>query len=110
MSRCICKAEFCYVCGVDWKHCDCPAADIDRIEERAEEIVERDAPPGMLPHERRQRQDQVFAELQNAHECEHSRRFERRYCNSRRGFRCEMCDARHYKYILQCRRCYINVC
>ncbi|KAF1916403.1 ariadne RING finger [Ampelomyces quisqualis] len=108
---CICKAEFCYVCGVDWKNCDCPPADIDRIEERAEEIVERDAPQGMLAHERRDRLDQVFAQLQDAHECEHSRRFQRVFDSKpRRGFRCELCDARHHKYILQCRRCYVNVC
>jgi hypothetical protein len=94
-----------------WKNCDCPPADIDRIEERAEEIVERDAPPNMLPHQRLERFNQVFAELQDNHECEHSRRFQRiDWGQPRRGFRCETCDARHYKYILQCRLCHIRVC
>ncbi|OAL52699.1 ariadne RING finger [Pyrenochaeta sp. DS3sAY3a] len=108
---CICKAEFCYVCGIKWKNCACEAADINRIEERAEEIVERDAPADMLPHQRRARFDQVFVGLQNNHECEHSRQFQRIDSGApRRGFRCEMCDARHYRYILQCRLCYVNVC
>ena len=65
----------------------------------------------MLPNERRRRVHEVFAELQENHECEHSRRFQRVDSGApRRGFRCEMCDARHYKYILQCRHCYVNVC
>ncbi|KAF2819678.1 hypothetical protein CC86DRAFT_429808 [Ophiobolus disseminans] len=65
---CICSAEFCYVCGVEWKNCNCPPADIDRIEKRAEEIVERDAPRNILPHERRARLNEVFAKLQDNHE------------------------------------------
>ncbi|KAH4098734.1 hypothetical protein HBH46_153890 [Parastagonospora nodorum] len=108
---CLCSAEFCYVCGTNWKNCNCAAADIDRIEERAEEIVERDAPPDIPPQQRLERFRQVFAELQDNHECEHSRHFRRiSWDRPRRGFRCEMCDARHYKYILQCRHCYVNVC
>ena len=100
--RCRCGAEFCYICGVRWKECTCATADLHRIEERAEEIVDRDA-PNLLPQERRQRVDRVFAELQDRHECEHSRRFERVFYGApRRGFRCEMCDARHHKYILRC--------
>lgn len=109
--RCHCKAEFCYVCGVQWKNCTCPTADINRIEERAEEIVRRDAPAGILPHERRARFNEVFVGLQDNHECEHSRRSQRIFSGApRRGFQCEMCYARHYKYILQCRLCYVNVC
>jgi hypothetical protein len=83
----------------------------NRIEERAEEIVARDAPPDLLPHQWRERVDQVFAELQDNYECEHSRRFQRiDFGKPRRGFRCEMCDARHHRYILQCRHCLMNVC
>ncbi|KAF2787237.1 hypothetical protein K505DRAFT_258151 [Melanomma pulvis-pyrius CBS 109.77] len=108
---CLCKAEFCYVCGARWKECNCQAADPNRIEERAEEIVERDAPLNLPPAERRRQVRQVFAELQENHECEHSRRFQRiTFGAPRGGFRCELCDARHYKYILQCRHCYVNVC
>ncbi|KAG9190145.1 hypothetical protein G6011_08233 [Alternaria panax] len=109
--RCPCGAEFCYVCGVRWKECTCITADLHRIEERAVEIVDRDAGPNMLPQERRQRVDRVFAELQDNHECEHSRRFQRIFDGApRKGFRCEMCNVRHHKYILQCRYCYVNVC
>jgi hypothetical protein len=93
-----------------WKECGCETADINRIEQRAEEIVDRDAGPNVLPDERLRRIREVRDELQENHECEHSRRFERIFGPSRRGFRCEMCDARHWKYILQCRRCYVNVC
>ncbi|KAH7350310.1 hypothetical protein BKA66DRAFT_504186 [Pyrenochaeta sp. MPI-SDFR-AT-0127] len=107
---CPCGAEFCYVCGTQWKECNCEAADPNRIEERAEEIVQRDA-AHLAPAERRQRVHEVFNELQENHECVHSRRFQRITDGApRRGFRCEFCDARHHKYILQCRHCYVNVC
>ncbi|KAF2134354.1 ariadne RING finger [Dothidotthia symphoricarpi CBS 119687] len=107
---CRCRAEFCYVCGAAWKTCACANADINRIEERAEEVVDRDAPRYLPPAERRARVDQVFADLQENHECTHSRRFQRLTNAPRRGYRCELCDAQHYKYILQCRQCYVNVC
>ncbi|KAF1939586.1 ariadne RING finger [Clathrospora elynae] len=108
---CPCSAEFCYACGVRWKECTCETADPNRIEERAEEIVDRDAGPNLLPAERIRRVYGLVAELQENHECEHSQKFQRIDDGApRRGFRCEMCDARHHKYILQCRRCYVNVC
>ncbi|KAH6620583.1 hypothetical protein C7974DRAFT_364271 [Boeremia exigua] len=107
---CCCKAEFCYECGTQWKQCRCEHADAGRILERAEEIVERDAPIGIPQRERRERVQQVRAELELNHECEHPGKFQRIYECGRRGFRCEMCDVRHWKYMLQCRHCFINVC
>ncbi|KAF2866427.1 hypothetical protein BDV95DRAFT_631857 [Massariosphaeria phaeospora] len=107
---CRCKAQFCYVCGVQWKNCQCPEADARRIEERAEDIVDREAPAN-LPHaERQQRVRQIQHDLEENHECEHPGKFQRVFDGPRRGFRCEMCDARHWKYILRCRHCYLSVC
>ncbi|CAI6334275.1 unnamed protein product [Periconia digitata] len=107
---CRCKAEFCYECGTEWKHCECDHANADRIMERAEEIVDRDAVADLAPIERQRRVRQVRARLEENHECEHPGKFQRIYHGGRRGFRCEMCDERHWKYILQCRRCQINLC
>ncbi|KAF1930369.1 uncharacterized protein M421DRAFT_58856 [Didymella exigua CBS 183.55] len=108
---CKCSAEFCYVCGIEWKNCRCDVADLHRIEERAEEVVNRDAPPDLPQAVWQQRVDDVFNELRDRHECEHSRRFERKtHGQPKKGFRCELCSNRHWKYILQCHLCYLNVC
>ncbi|EME42772.1 hypothetical protein DOTSEDRAFT_176057 [Dothistroma septosporum NZE10] len=107
---CRCKTEFCYVCGARWKNCPCDQADEGRMIERAEEVVDRDAEAELPRAERNRRVRVVHAGLQDNHECEHPGRFQRMFGGGRRGFQCEMCDVRHWKYILQCRHCYINVC
>ncbi|TIA76815.1 hypothetical protein D6C76_05356 [Aureobasidium pullulans] len=45
---CPCGAHFCYVCGASWvpRTCDCPQWDEERLQERAEQIANRD------PHHR----------------------------------------------------------
>ncbi|KAF1945222.1 hypothetical protein EJ02DRAFT_509678 [Clathrospora elynae] len=108
---CPCSAQFCYACGIRWKYCNCQTADPNRIEEHAEKVVERDVGPNLLPAEWRRRVNEVFADLQRNYECEHSGRFRRMTGSApRRGYRCEMGDRTHYKYILQCPHRYINAC
>ncbi|KAF1958594.1 ariadne RING finger [Byssothecium circinans] len=107
---CRCKAQFCYLCARKWKTCSCNTADEHRLEERAEEIVDRNAEDNLGLVERQHRVRRVHEELRENHECEHPGRFQRVFHPGRRGFTCEMCDDRHWKYILQCRHCYINVC
>ncbi|KAF2812467.1 uncharacterized protein BDZ99DRAFT_439618 [Mytilinidion resinicola] len=108
---CLCKAEFCYVCGVEWKNCSCDRWDEDNLEEQAEHRVARDV--GWMPLPPQERQQRVRAmrqELLETHECDHPGRFEKIQHGGRRGFQCEMCDTRHWKFILQCRRCHIQLC
>ncbi|KAF2703138.1 hypothetical protein K504DRAFT_444366 [Pleomassaria siparia CBS 279.74] len=108
---CHCRAQFCYVCGLKWKSCKCPTADINRIVERAQEVVNRDAPDDLPNAEHRRRVQEVQAQLEEDHECVHPGRFQRVFGRRRGGaMECEMCGAYHYKYLLQCRRCFINVC
>jgi hypothetical protein len=84
--------------------------DENRLLQRAEEVVDRDA-VGILPQaERTIRVNRMRDQIRENHECEHSRRFERVFDGGRRGFVCEMCSARHWKYILRCRRCEVQVC
>jgi hypothetical protein len=41
---CHCKAEFCYVCGARWKTCRCEQWEERRLYDRANQILDRDAP------------------------------------------------------------------
>ncbi|PYI36389.1 hypothetical protein BP00DRAFT_152494 [Aspergillus indologenus CBS 114.80] len=107
---CTCQAQFCYLCGSRWKTCKCERWDEHRLLERAEEVVERDALGPMPRQEQQQRVRDMQEDLRQNHECEHSRRFERIEGGGRRGFACEMCEARHWKFILECRRCHLRVC
>ncbi|KAF1977027.1 hypothetical protein BU23DRAFT_662342 [Bimuria novae-zelandiae CBS 107.79] len=107
---CRCHAEFCYLCGTEWKGCQCRQADYDRMLERAEEIVDRDAVVDLPIVERRRRVQQVQQQIMQNHECEHTGRFRRVEGGGRRGFRCEMCGNRHWRFILQCRHCPIQLC
>ncbi|CZR55118.1 uncharacterized protein PAC_05004 [Phialocephala subalpina] len=42
---CRCKAEWCYVCGANWKTCQCPTWSEARLLGRAEQIADPIAPP-----------------------------------------------------------------
>lgn len=42
---CRCKAEWCYVCGANWKTCQCPTWSEARLLGRAEQIADRIIPP-----------------------------------------------------------------
>ncbi|KAH8434458.1 BRcat and Rcat domain-containing protein [Aspergillus melleus] len=107
---CKCKAQFCYLCGAKWKSCACQRWDEQRLEERAQEVVDREANQVLRPHDRQLRVARMQQELREVHECEHPGRFERIFGSGRRRFECEMCGSCHRKYILQCRRCHLRVC
>lgn len=108
--RCKCKAEFCYMCGLRWHTCSCGDWEDEHLNARANEVVEREAAIPLVGRALERRFYQVREELQNNHECGHSRHFERIFNSSRRGLRCDLCDARHWKYILRCRYCHLDVC
>ncbi|KAF4126124.1 IBR protein [Geosmithia morbida] len=106
---CRCRAEFCYQCGTQWKRCSCSDWAPDMLDQRARQVVDREAQEPMVPAMRRQRVERMARELQANHECEHLGRF-MRLDYRRRGYGCEMCGARHYKYILSCRHCHMLAC
>ncbi|KAF2835327.1 hypothetical protein M501DRAFT_941944 [Patellaria atrata CBS 101060] len=107
---CLCKAEFCYHCGVEWKNCTCDRWDEQNLMERVDELVQREAHQPLPVHERNRTVEAMRQEILETHECNHPGRFERIFDAPRRGFRCEICYAHHWKYILQCRRCHIRAC
>lgn len=42
MSRCICDAQFCYLCGEVWKTCGCPGNPLERAQDEYDEGAEWD--------------------------------------------------------------------
>lgn len=77
---------------------------------RAEEVVDREAINPMPEIERANRVMEMRQELRDNHECDHHGRWERRDDYRRKGYRCEVCGDRHWKYILSCRHCHLNAC
>ncbi|OCK89389.1 uncharacterized protein K441DRAFT_619785 [Cenococcum geophilum 1.58] len=108
---CRCNAQFCYVCGLKWKTCQCPQWDEARLYSRAAEIVNRNPQP--LPRQgqpevipRARQVEQAAQRLRERHECDHDgawRRLEGR-------FRCEDCRSILPKFILECRHCQLQSC
>ncbi|PGH23584.1 hypothetical protein AJ80_02364 [Polytolypa hystricis UAMH7299] len=107
---CHCGAQFCYVCGEQWKHCHCARWQEERLVNRAEEIVDREAERDLGGREREHRVQQMQDELRENHECEHPGRFQMIRGGRKSRFECEMCGGRHRNFILQCRRCHLEVC
>ena len=69
---CVCKSEFCYVCGLKWKNCDCSQWEEDLLLERAAAIVDNGQAP-RAGYQMRGRQQQIAdaaEHLRENHECE----------------------------------------
>ena len=61
-GSCRCGAEFCYRCGLEWtnpRQCSCDYWIEENLVRRAEQVVDRAAPPRIRPAERQQRIAQV---------------------------------------------------
>lgn len=104
--RCICKAEWCYVCGAAWQTCKCPVWDEAMLLERAARDIQR-APAGhnaaALPAAR-QIQARV-AQLRDNHDCQHI------------TFRkvggvsdCDNCGLECRMYFNRCQQCHLDLC
>ncbi|KAK6344340.1 hypothetical protein TWF696_007979 [Orbilia brochopaga] len=107
---CPCGAEFCYECGAQWKNCGCDTWQENRLLEAAARRVDRDADEPLVPAVRAQRIERAQYEIRQNHDCTHPGRFQRRTEYRRRGYRCDLCAARHWKYILACRHCDLLAC
>lgn len=106
MHSCLCRAEFCYICGDRWKTCDCPQWDEHRLVARAHAVAEREN-----RHRGRVNAAQVQAaaeDLRENHECDHPRRMWRKVDVVHE--RCEWCNQRLPQYIFRCGRCHSQAC
>lgn len=96
-NRCLCKAEFCYVCRVEWKNCTCPQWDEDRLIARRDQVVARAFGPLNLVQVQ-----QIDEALRERHESWQKVNIG--------GFRCEECQNPQNLYIFECRQCYLRAC
>lgn len=106
LLACRCGAQFCYVCGVQWKDCSCNQWDEHRLLDRANALVDRDV--GGIRMEDADRAVRVERERYNLvenHQCSHQR------WRSRNGsFQCEECRDQLPQFIYECRDCRILAC
>ena len=102
--RCLCKAEFCYVCGVKWRHCDCPRWDEDLLLGRAERALRRRRRLGNLDGNRPE--DVQLAEMQNMLrvDCNHPGWVYKKHTRENPGV-CRLCGYQGWQFILRCYRC-----
>ncbi|KAF1848192.1 uncharacterized protein K460DRAFT_427193 [Cucurbitaria berberidis CBS 394.84] len=112
---CLCGAEFCYLCGIEWTNpgqCNCTFWNEENLIRRARQVVDRAAPQYLPPAERQRRVAEVQEQLRDTDDCEHRgrRKFERIIGGRRTRFQCEMCNEVHRNFILRCRRCQLDVC
>lgn len=101
---CLCRTEFCYLCGQRWKTCLCAQWDETRLIERAVEIADR-RPAG----DRAARAVQVGRARQrliDRHDCAHASWNRVSHGN----LRCEECHSLLPAFLLECRRCELRVC
>jgi len=91
LHRCRCGYEYCYVCAVRWKECDCEQWDEARL---LEDIAIRRA--------RQQAGQFIF----DRDECEHDVVWKK----IRRAGACEHCGDWMRAYILECRDCGFRAC
>ncbi|KAK5123511.1 hypothetical protein LTR85_002549 [Meristemomyces frigidus] len=107
---CVCKSEFCYVCGKPWKTCNCLQWDEARLFERAAAIVDNGhVPPAGYQLQGREQQVAAAAEhLREHHECDHERF--RGIREQGREYQCETCNETYRTWIYQCRQCWITIC
>ncbi|KAK4914332.1 hypothetical protein LTR49_017470 [Elasticomyces elasticus] len=103
---CICKAQFCYVCGLQWKKCRCPQWEVRRLLARAEVVVDNGEDPLGAYQDREAQIAAAAADLEANHECNHVDWSSRDYGS----LQCEECDWVGRVYIMECDQCHIRLC
>ncbi|OJD10832.1 hypothetical protein AJ78_08260 [Emergomyces pasteurianus Ep9510] len=73
---CRCGAQFCYLCGTEWKRCQCEQWDDNRLLERGQQLAARERRPGDGPPGRAV-VHRIVTQLREQHQCNHSGRWER---------------------------------
>ncbi|KAJ5113367.1 hypothetical protein N7456_001901 [Penicillium angulare] len=111
-SKCVsCGREFCYICGLKWRTCQCPLWHEERLVERANRAVENEVPADADNAQRQAAFDHVYNALAN-HEvvgCQHNRRWQWGY-RDHGDLQCEVCEDVLPQYIFVCTNCQMRAC
>jgi len=106
---CVCTHQFCYVCGVHWKNCDCPQWEETRLFAAAERrvpavaVAARNAPGAVAARANQVRN--AAAHIATYHACDHDE-----WSLLQGGNECEICHNYMDRYILQCDQCLLLAC
>ncbi|KAJ9165757.1 RBR-type E3 ubiquitin transferase [Coniochaeta hoffmannii] len=104
---CSCRAEFCYVCGRQWKTCACDVWDEARLMAQANDRVDRNA-QARQPVNAQARAvmlERARHDILENHECDHER------WKSRPGpEECDHCGQLLPIFIYECRQCEMLAC
>ncbi|KAI0809693.1 hypothetical protein GGR55DRAFT_161121 [Xylaria sp. FL0064] len=119
---CKCRAQFCYLCAVEWKNCTCRHWDEARLMDRAEAIYDRNPenehvhvgmansentanPQPTAAQNRSAEIGRIMEHLVQNHECDHS------VWTSHSGpHECEECHDRMPLFIYECCICSLMAC
>lgn len=105
-----CGREFCYVCGREWKGCECPVWDEQRLFRMADLAIE-EVQPEADEDEREAALARAVAELLDHEEngCRHHVRTQWRIRRIA-GQQCEVCSIALPYYIFECKSCHMRAC
>lgn len=110
---CRCRAEFCFVCGLRWKTCQCELWEERRLLLEAEQRVARRHGPNANAQLRALQVCQEARHIREHHECAHGRsHVENRLRTDGMGWnmRCERCGDVMEIFIFHCNRCDTDLC
>ena len=102
--RCLCKHQFCYLCGATWKTCPCEQFAEERLLDEAERQAAREGQaddPAAIERAR--------AFILERHECRHDSGRARRWWARGAGGNCHICHLR-WRWLLECPDCYLRCC
>lgn len=102
--RCLCRAEFCYVCAQPWKSCLCPVWDEQRLIDRANVVVER-LPVPPAPDQRQAVLENVQRNIRDHHECNNHD-----WQRQSGGDICDGCGLEFPFFIYYCGLCQVLAC
>jgi hypothetical protein len=96
--QCLCRHQFCYVCGATWKTCHCPQfSNEEQVYETARERVAAGAPQRVV--------EDMANRLRNYHCVEHDYQF-----NHGGGMTCAHCNWDMPVFYFQCTGCHETLC
>jgi len=105
-NSCKCKAEWCYVCGVKWKNCQCPQWDENRLVERVNQVVAHQ-PPAPNPAAHAAIVAAAHNIVVNRHHCNHN---DWEKVRDDGPYTCEECGDVHRWFIFRCEQCELDAC